>query len=181
MRRIGLLITILLLAVFALAQDYTPAKGEVVLKMVVEGRGNVFIRLYPARAPKTVAAIVKLVKSGFYNKQSFHKVMKSPRPYLVQIGDPASKVKQDDSVGDGGAGVKLPYEDSGLKNEAGSVGLAAIPGEKNSGDSQFYILLDRASFLDGKYTVFGQVVAGMDVVRRIERWDRVESATIIEN
>jgi cyclophilin family peptidyl-prolyl cis-trans isomerase len=59
------------------------------------------------------------------------------------------------------------------------VGLAAIPGDKNSGDCQFYILLSKARFLDGNYTVFGRVVAGMDVVKKVERGDRITSVSVL--
>jgi cyclophilin family peptidyl-prolyl cis-trans isomerase len=73
----------------------------------------------------------------------------------------------------------VDYEDSGYPNDEGAVGLAAIPGDKDSGDSQFYILLSRARFLDGNYTVFGKVVAGMDTVRKVERGDRILSVSIL--
>jgi cyclophilin family peptidyl-prolyl cis-trans isomerase len=60
------------------------------------------------------------------------------------------------------------------------VGLSALPNDKNSGDSQFYVLLGPARFLDGSYTVFGKVVEGMDVVNKIEKGDRIDKVTIVE-
>lgn len=182
MRFFGLLLLILALVLPATAQDYKPAAGETVLRLAIEGRGNVYIKLHRREAPKTVEHIIRLTRSGFYNDQRFHRVLKSPRPYLVQIGDPETKRKGVDEpgIGEGGSGARIPFEDSGFENVEGAVGLAQIPDVKDSGDSQFYMLLDRASYLDKRYTVFGRVVAGMDVLRKIERGDRVTSATIIE-
>ncbi len=179
MRSFWLLVCLVFTLGFASGQDYRPKPGETVLALAIEGRGNVYIRLHTREAPNTTAQIVKLARSGFYNGQKFHKVLKSPRPYLVQIGDPASK-SDVDGAGAGGSGSTVAYEDSGFSNEAGAVGLAAFRDDKNSGDSQFYMLLDKAAYLDKKYTVFGQVVAGMDVLRKVERGDRLQSATILQ-
>jgi cyclophilin family peptidyl-prolyl cis-trans isomerase len=95
----------------------------------------------------------------------------------VQFGDPASR-SDVENAGSGGSGARIPFEDTGMPNVAGAVGLSTIPGEKNSGDSQFYILLGNARFLDGSYTVFGKVIDGMDVVNKIEKGDRVSKVTI---
>lgn len=179
MRKIALVLLISILAAIGFGQNYSPKAGETVLRIAVEGRGNVFVKLYLREAPKTCAQILQLVRRGFYNGQRFHKVIKSPRPYLVQIGDPASKGQDLDQAGGGGSGNRVPYEDSGYKNEAGAVGLATVEGDPSSGDSQFYMLLDRASFLDKKYTVFGQVVEGMDILKRIERGDKVTAITVL--
>jgi len=170
----------LVLAGLGFAQDYRPARGETVLRLAIEGRGNVYIRLHTKEAPNTTAHIIQLAKSGFYDGQKFHKVLKSPRPYLVQVGDPASRNQDLDSIGNGGSGNPVAYEESGFSNEAGAVGLAAQRDDKNSGDSQFYMLLDRASFLDRKYTVFGQVVSGMDVLRKVEKGDRLQSVSVLQ-
>jgi cyclophilin family peptidyl-prolyl cis-trans isomerase len=157
---------------------YRPKAGETVLKIEVEGRGDVVIRLFTDKAPKTTSQIQRLVRSGFYNGQRFHRVEKQPRPYLVQIGDPVSKTNLDSS-GNGGSGATVPFEDSGMPHGEGAVGLARSLDNPNSGDSQFYMLLSPARFLDGRYTVFGQVVSGMSVLRSIERGDRVLSMSIL--
>jgi len=156
---------------------YRPKAGESVLKVEIEGRGDVFIKLYTREAPKTTSQILKLVREGFYDGQRFHRVETSPKPYLAQIGDPGSKTG--DLSGAGGSGTKVAYEDSGFSNESGSVGLSHPKGDLAGGDSQFYILYERASFLDGNYSVFGKVVAGMDVVRRVQRGDRVIRITVL--
>ncbi|MBL8066423.1 MAG: peptidylprolyl isomerase [Chthonomonadaceae bacterium] len=155
--------------------------GQTKLVLDIENRGKVEIELYTNEAPKTTAQIIRLAQSGFYNGQKFFRVVKSPKPFLIQTGDPASKTKpaNDPGLGSGGSGKSVPYEDSGHSNVEGAVGLSALPRDKNSGDSQFYILLGPAKFLDGSYTVFGRVVSGMDVVRAVELGDKVTSATIV--
>lgn len=164
------------------AQGYQPKPGETVLEVAIEGRGNVYILLYTKEAPKATQHIIDLAKGGFYNGQKFFRVVRDPRPFLVQVGDPQSKTMDldDPAMGSGGSGSKIPFENSGFSNDEGSVGLSTLPKEPNSGDSQFYILLAPSKFLDGKYTVFGKVVKGMDVVQRIQRGDRVQSATILK-
>jgi len=175
------LILVAALAGFGIGQSYSPKPGETVMRLAVEGRGNVFILLHTKQAPRTTARIVSLVNDGFYNGQRVFRAEKSPRPFMIQMGDPNTKTKnlEDASIGSGGSGIKIPYEDSGFTSDEGAVGLATIPGDKNSGDSQFFILLSRARFLDGNYTVFGQVVAGMEVVKKMERGDRIVGVTIL--
>jgi cyclophilin family peptidyl-prolyl cis-trans isomerase len=179
MRAILALLLILLTVPMGLAQAYRPKPGETVMKIEIEGRGDVYVRLFTKEAPRTTAHIQKLVRNGFYNGQRFHRVERSPRPYLAQIGDPASRSGDLANAGNGGSGARIPYEDSGFEHRAGMVGLARTVQDPNSGDSQFYITLAPAKFLDGKYTVFGRVVDGMDVVRKIERGDRVVSVSIL--
>jgi cyclophilin family peptidyl-prolyl cis-trans isomerase len=159
----------------AQAGVYRSKPGETVLKVEIEGRGDIYVKLFTKEAPKTTGHILKLVRDGFYDGQRFHRVETSPKPYLVQIGDPASK--GGDLTGNGGSGARIEYEESGYSNETGSVGLSRPRNDPGGGDSQFYILYERASFLDGNYTVFGKVVSGMDVVRKIQRGDRVIRVT----
>lgn len=163
-------------------QTYTPQPGETIMQLQIEARGNVYIKLHTAEAPRTTEHIARLVQSGFYDGQRFFRVIRSPRPFLVQIGDPASRdaSKLDDpAMGSGGSGARIPYEPNRFTHEAGTVGLATLPKDRDSGDSQFYITLAPAKFLDGNYTIFGQVVSGMDVVRSIERGDKVVAARIL--
>ncbi|MCB8932780.1 MAG: peptidylprolyl isomerase [Fimbriimonadaceae bacterium] len=182
MRGFLALIAILAVAAAALAQTYTPKPGETVMRVAIEGRGNLFIRLFTDEAPKTTTHIVKLAKQGFYDGQRFFRVVRQPRPFLVQIGDPQSRSKDldDPAMGTGGSGAKIAFEDSGkLNDKAGVVGLSHREGDRDAGDSQFYILLAPSKFLDGNYTVFGQVVAGMDVLQKVEKGDRVTAVTIL--
>lgn len=179
MRAIFLFLLALCAFSFAGAQAYHPKPGETVIKMEVEGAGDVYIKLHTKEAPKTTAKILKLVRENFYDGQRFHRVETSPKPYLVQIGDPNSK--NNDLSGNGGSGEKIGYEESGFSNVSGAVGLSRPKDDPQGGDSQFYILFDRASFLDGNYTVFGQVVQGMDALRKVQRGDRVLRVTVVPN
>ncbi len=150
------------------------------LRIAIEGRGDIIIKLHTREAPKTTAHIIKLARAGFYDGQRFHKVERSPKPYLAVVGDPQSKVDVDAAnIGQGGSGARIPFEDSGFVNEEGSVGLAHNLDDRDSGDSQFYMLLAPAKFLDGDYTVFGKVVMGMDVLQKIKKGDRIVSITVI--
>lgn len=171
------------ISIAAFGQTYTPQAGETVLRLEVEARGNIFIKLHTKEAPKTTDHILKLVRQGFYNGQRFFRVSKTPRPYLVAFGDPDSRdLRKLDSetIGQRGSGSRIPFEESGFKHEAGAVGLSTLPNDRNSGDSQFYMLLAPSRFLDGNYTVFGRVVAGMDVLNKVEKGDSVVRITVLE-
>jgi cyclophilin family peptidyl-prolyl cis-trans isomerase len=156
--------------------------GQTVLELTIQKRGEVYIDLDTKNAPKTTAQIISLAQSGFYNGQKFFKVLKSPRPYLVQTGDPLSRTEpmESDKLGNGGSGTMIPYEETHQEYYAGRVVLATLDGDPNTGDSQFYILLgDYDNLLKGTGTVFGRVILGMDVVNRIELGDQIVTATIL--
>lgn len=157
-----------------------PPLAAPTLTLQVENKGDIVIELYTDKAPKTTSHIMKLANDGFYNGQKFFRVLKDPRPFLVLFGDPGTKDKPltDSSIGEGGSGARIAREDTGKSHVRGAVGLATKQGDPNSGDSQFYIMLDKKPFLDGSYTVFGSVVKGMDVVDGIEVGDKVTSVTV---
>lgn len=169
----------MLVAITPLGLTTAPAANPM-LSITVAGKGEVVIELYQKEAPNTVAHIVKLAKSGFYDNQKFYAVLKDPRPFLVRFGDPNTKTKamDDSSIGQGGSGAKIARENSGKSHIKGAVGLATRPDDPKVGDSQFYIMLDSKPFLDGSYTVFGQVTKGMDVVSKIEVGDQVTSVSV---
>jgi cyclophilin family peptidyl-prolyl cis-trans isomerase len=127
--------------------------------------GDITIKFYPDQAPQTVANFIKLAQAGFYDSTKFHRVIAG---FMDQGGDPLTK---DDSKqaawGTGGPGYTIPDE-FGTKytNTAGSVAMANT-GAPNSSGSQFFINAVDNHFLDGKYSVFGQVTSGMDVVTKI--------------
>ncbi len=121
--------------------------------------GRVVIELRPDLAPKHVQRVKQLVKEGFYNGLTFHRVITG---FMAQTGDPK---------GDGTGGSKypdLPAEFSETPFKRGTVG-AARSSNPNSANSQFFICLEDASHLDSKYTVWGQVVEGMQFVDRIKK------------
>lgn len=129
--------------------------------------GEVIIELLPNVAPKHVARITELVKSGFYNGLSFHRVIDG---FMAQTGCPRGD-------GTGGSGVKIPAEFSRETFSRGAVGMARAS-DINSADSQFFICFDDCSFLDGKYTLWGRVVSGMEFVDKIKRGDDMNNGHV---
>ena len=120
--------------------------------------GRVVIALRPDIAPKHVARIKELTRQKFYDGLAFHRVIQG---FMAQTGDPRGN-------GTGGSGQKLPAEFSREPFQRGTVGMARAQ-DPNSGDSQFFIMFERGDFLDGKYTVWGRVVSGMEYVDKIKR------------
>jgi peptidylprolyl isomerase/peptidyl-prolyl cis-trans isomerase B (cyclophilin B) len=135
--------------------------------LIETDRGKITIELFPDVAPKTVARFTELVKKGFYNGLLFHRVI--PR-FLVLGGDPAGD-------GTGGSGRTIPAEFNERKHVAGTVGMARTR-DPDSADSQFYLCLEAQPFLDGKYTVFGQVAEGLEVVGKIQEQDVIRRVTL---
>ena len=132
--------------------------------------GRVTIALDPNAAPKTVAHIKELVKKGFYTNTPIHRVIPG---FMAQMGDPTG------TGGGPGSGTTVPAEFGSIPFERGTVGLARTE-DPNSGDSQFFIMFDRNDYLDGKYTVFGKVIEGMEVVDKIKAGDRA-SGGVVDN
>lgn len=118
--------------------------------------GRVVIQLRPDLAPNHVARIKELVRKGFYDGLTFHRVIPD---FMAQTGDPRGD-------GTGGSGQKLKAEFSSAKHVRGTVSMARAA-SPDSGDSQFFICFAPASFLDGQYTIWGQVVSGMEFVDKV--------------
>jgi cyclophilin family peptidyl-prolyl cis-trans isomerase len=129
-------------------------------KLVMETtKGKVVIALRPDLAPNHVARVKELTKKGFYDGVIFHRVIKD---FMAQTGDP---------TGTGTGGSELPdlkQEFTDTPYVRGTIG-AARTSDPNSANSQFFITFGDASFLNGQYTVWGQVVEGMDVVDKINK------------
>ena len=115
--------------------------------------GRVVIRLRPDLAPKHVARIKELAGDGFYDGIAFHRVIEG---FMAQGGDPTG-------TGTSGSGRRLPAEFSSEPYVRGTCGMART-NDPNSADSQFFIMFDDGSFLNGQYTVWGEVIEGMDHV-----------------
>jgi cyclophilin family peptidyl-prolyl cis-trans isomerase len=122
--------------------------------------GEFVIQLYPDKAPKTVNSFVFLANEGFYNGVTFHRVLEG---FMAQGGDPTG-------TGMGGPGYEYENEESDLTFDKAGVMAMANAGPDTNG-SQFFITFAAADFLNGGYTIFGQVVEGMDVVNAITRRD----------
>jgi parallel beta-helix repeat protein len=129
--------------------------------------GNIAIELYGRDAPRTVANFIKLASEGFYDGVTFHRVIPG---FMIQGGDPLSKDADRIRHGTGGPGYTLPAEIK-RENKRGTVATARLADQVNpqreSNGSQFFINVKDNDFLNGSYTVFGHVIAGMDVVDRI--------------
>ena len=125
-------------------------------------KGPVTIAMRPDLAPKHVARIKELVGQGFYDGIAFHRVIEG---FMAQTGCPHG-------TGTGGSGQKLKAEFSGEKHLRGTVSMARAQ-DPNSGDSQFFICLADASWLNGQYTVWGEVTAGMENIDQITRGEPV--------
>ena len=120
--------------------------------------GRVVIQMRPDLAPKHVARIKELAAGGFYDGSAFHRVIAG---FMAQTGDPTG-------TGSGGSGRKLAAEFNRERHVRGTCSMARTS-DPNSADSQFFICLAAASHLDGQYTVWGQVVSGMEHVDRIKK------------
>jgi len=124
--------------------------------------GPVTIRLRPDLAPGHVARIKELVRDGFYDGVKFHRVIDG---FMAQTGCPHG-------TGTGGSGQKLKAEFSKEKHVRGTVSMARSQ-SPDSGDSQFFICFAESKWLDGQYTVWGTVTAGMENVDKIKRGEPV--------
>ncbi len=125
--------------------------------------GEITLKLFNGVAPQTVANFEKLANSGFYNGTLFHRIVPG---FVIQGGDPNTKNSSRDSWGTGDAGYTITPEFSDLNYSKYTVGMARGQ-DVNSGSSQFFITVGDASFLNGKYTLFGEVTSGQDVVDKI--------------
>jgi peptidylprolyl isomerase len=125
-------------------------------------KGNVTIQMRPDLAPNHVARIKELANDGFYDGVVFHRVIDG---FMAQTGDPTG-------TGMGGSGQKLKQEFNDAPHERGTCSMARAQ-NPDSADSQFFICFDDAGFLDRQYTVWGQVVDGMDNVDKIKRGEPV--------
>ncbi len=122
--------------------------------------GRVTIEMRPDLAPEHVARIKELVRSGFYDGIVFHRVIDG---FMAQTGDPTG-------TGRGGSGVRLKAEFSSEPHVRGTVSMARAA-DPDSADSQFFICFADAPFLDRQYTVWGQVIEGMEFVDQIKKGD----------
>src|SRR5262245_5432256 len=154
----------------------SPGAGAVVVVDTVKG---VFeFETYPNEAPKSVEHILGLVKKNFYNGQRIHRVDPG---FVVQFGDPQTRdmTKRDD-WGTRASGNPIGVLEVSKKRThmAGAVALAHLDGDFKGGDSQIYITLMARPELDGKYTVIGQVISGMDVVQKLRVTDVIRRVTV---
>jgi cyclophilin family peptidyl-prolyl cis-trans isomerase/Flp pilus assembly protein TadD len=161
---------------YSAAPAMTLDPGKSYQATIVTAKGNIVVDLNAAEAPQTVNNFVYLARQGFYDDLTFHRVENSAGFSLIQGGDPTG-------TGRGGPGYTVPAE-IGLPHDAGAIAMARLGDQVNperaSSGSQFYICLDPIHQLDGAYTVFGYVVEGLDVAKKIAVDDKILTIVITE-
>ena len=141
-------------------------------KAIIEMKhGNIVIELFEKEAPITVGNFEKLIKEGFYNGLKFHRVIPE---FVAQGGCP-------DGNGTGGPGYTIPCETENNPHIHDRGALSMAHRGKNTGGSQFFIVLEAQPNLDGVHTVFGQVVEGIDLIDKIQQGDLMQNVTIVED
>ncbi len=172
-------------------------KGKATVEMTLDS-GKVIIEVDGDSAPITAGNFIDLVRRGFYDGLTFHRVVKQPNPFVVQGGDPlgngtggfsdpqtATKRTIPLEILPAGANTPVygktlePTQVPKLRHDRGAVAMARsqLP---DSASSQFYIALDNIYFLDGSYAVFGYVKSGMELVDKIKQGDRIVSMKVIK-
>ncbi len=142
-----------------------PSGGSGPYAAISTSAGVIVAELFPASAPRTVANFVKLANAGFFDGLVWHRIV---RGFVIQTGDPLTKNGGGDRGlwGTGGSEQTVPLEISSLRHDTGTVGVARSQ-DPNSGSSQFFINLANNDFLNGKYTVFGKVISGMEAAQKM--------------
>ena len=130
--------------------------------------GIIAFKLLPDLAPETVRNFEKLARDGFYNGTLFHRVIPG---FMIQGGDPNTKSGNKNTWGTGGPGHTIKAEFSSRSHHRGIVSMARAQ-DPNSAGSQFFIVTTDSTFLDRQYTVFGEVIEGMDVADKIVNLQR---------
>lgn len=125
--------------------------------------GDINLAFYPDLAPNHVESFMTLAKKGFFDGTIFHRVVPG---FVIQGGDPNTKDPDRSKHGMGGPGYQVKAEFNDKPHIRGTLSMARSAHPDSAG-SQFFICVAEASFLDGKYTVFGEVTSGMDVVDKI--------------
>jgi peptidyl-prolyl cis-trans isomerase B (cyclophilin B) len=177
-----LLFSLAALALPGLAAPKKPAPAPVVRMETT--KGVILIKLFPQDAPISVANFEKLVNKGFYNGLKFHRVTDLEGPdgsglgHIVQGGDPAGN-------GSGGPGytIKGEFPQNGvanpLKHVTGAVAMARTNAPDSAG-SQFYLVTSPAPHLDGGYAVFGMIIKGLDVAKKLVVGDKMTKVTMVK-
>lgn len=148
-----------------------------VVAMYIENYGSIVMELYPDKAPNTVNNFISLIKDGFYDNNTFHRLSSD---FVLQGGDPTG-------TGTGGPGYSIKgefsengFETNDLKHEKGIISMARNSISMDSAGSQFFIMLDTASNLDGSYAAFGKIIDGWDNIDNIVENEKVINTDQLE-
>lgn len=150
--------------------DIDKYEKKINVNMDIKNYGTIKLELYPDVAPKTVDNFVSLVKNGFYDGLTFHRIIDG---FMIQGGDPEGN-------GYGGSDKTIKGEfnangfDNSLKHERGVISMARGAYDYNSASSQFFIVQTTYPSLDGQYASFGKVISGMDIVDKICKDTKIE-------
>ncbi len=169
-----LMLLVILISVFAVARGqaapasktFTPEeiKKMAATKAIIETKfGNITLQFFPDVAPGHVKNFIDLAKKGFYDGTTFHRVIPG---FMIQGGDPNSKIPDKRTHGTGGPGYTIKAEFNARPHKRGTLSMARSQSPDSAG-SQFFICVKDSPFLDRQYTVFGEVESGMDAVDKI--------------
>ena len=148
---------LLIISAFVFAEESLPTS-------VIETKfGNIELRFFPDDAPKHVDNFLTLAGSGFYDGTIFHRVIPG---FMIQGGDPLTKGTDKSLCGTGGPDYEIPSEFNKRPHKRGVLSMARSQ-DPNSAGSQFFIVVKDSNFLDGQYTVFGEVTEGIEIVDKI--------------
>lgn len=161
-------IIIILVSILCLTGCGKKEYDNPIVTMNIKDYGTIKIELYPKYAPNTVANFVNLVEEGFYNGNTFHRLVPG---FVLQGGDP-----EGNGTGDPGYSIKGEFRENGytkntLKHKAGIISMARSASPDSAGSQFFIVLADSqmiSASLDNKYAAFGKVIEGMDVIKNIE-------------
>lgn len=180
MKKILLILTTFVLAICLSACSEDKYAKKTYVNIEIEDYGTIELELYPDVAPVTVENFVSLVKSGFYDGLTFHRIIDG---FMIQGGDPLGN-------GTGGSSKSIKGEftangfENDLKHERGVISMARSPYDYNSARSQFFIVQTTYPSLDGQYASFGRVIKGIEIVDKICKETKVEDdngTTLKEN
>lgn len=167
-------IIIILVSILCLTGCGKKEYDNPIVTMNIKDYGTIKIELYPKYAPNTVANFVNLVEEGFYNGNTFHRLVPG---FVLQGGDP-----EGNGTGGPGYSIKGEFRENGytkntLKHKAGIISMARSASPDSAGSQFFIVLADSqmiSASLDNKYAAFGKVIEGMDVIKNIEDSAEVE-------
>ena len=169
-------IIIILVSILCLTGCGKKEYDNPIVTMNIKDYGTIKIELYPKYAPNTVANFVNLVEEGFYNGNTFHRLVPG---FVLQGGDP-----EGNGTGDPGYSIKGEFRENGytkntLKHTTGIISMARRTSPDSAGSQFFIVLADTqmiSASLDNKYAAFGKVIQGMDVIKNIEDSAEVEDS-----
>jgi len=178
MRRLVLLAAVVTVVAAPVALAQAPKTSKTPTAVIAFEKGDVTVEFWPSDAPNHVKNFVDLARKGFYDGQRVHRVEPG---FVVQFGDPQSKTlpMTDGRMGTGGPGYTIKAEFNKRPFERGVLGMARTS-DPDSAGSQVYIMLGPAPFLNNKYTAFGRVTKGMEIVDTIKVGDRIKSIKVVE-